>query len=64
MKSLSFFIFLFFAVLLFSIDTPAQDNSKSPVDDINIQYQKFVLDNGLTVIIHEDHKAPVAALNI
>src|ERR1017187_4534823 len=25
---------------------------------IDIPYKKFVLDNGLTVIVHEDHKAP------
>lgn len=31
---------------------------------VDIPYQKFVLDNGLTVIIHEDHKAPIAAFNI
>jgi zinc protease len=32
--------------------------------DVDIPYKKFVLDNGLTVIIHEDHKAPVVAVNI
>ena len=39
----------------------AQGNNAS---DIDIPYKKFVLDNGLTVIIHEDHKAPVVAVNI
>ena len=34
------------------------------VKDINIPYKKFILDNGLTVLIHEDHKAPVVAVNI
>ncbi|TDJ45930.1 MAG: insulinase family protein [Gammaproteobacteria bacterium] len=33
-------------------------------DDLNIPYQKFVLDNGLTLIVHEDHKAPIVAVNI
>jgi zinc protease len=32
--------------------------------NIEIPYQKFVLDNGLTVIVHEDHKAPIVAVNI
>jgi zinc protease len=32
--------------------------------DIDIPYQKFVLDNGLTVIVHEDHKAPIVAVNV
>jgi len=31
---------------------------------IDIPYKKFVLDNGLTVIVHEDHKAPIVAINI
>ena len=31
--------------------------------DIDIPYQKFVLDNGLTLIVHEDHKAPIVAVN-
>jgi zinc protease len=31
---------------------------------IDIPYQKFVLDNGLTLIVHEDHKAPVVAVNV
>lgn len=31
---------------------------------ISIPFQTVVLDNGLTVLIHEDHKAPIAALNI
>jgi zinc protease len=35
-----------------------------PLDSIDIPYQKHVLPNGLTVIIHEDHKAPVAAVNL
>lgn len=32
--------------------------------DVDIRYQKFVLDNGLTVIVHEDHKAPIVAINM
>jgi len=31
---------------------------------IDIPYRKEVLDNGLTVIVHEDRKAPVVAVNI
>jgi len=35
-----------------------------PLPSIDIPYQKFVLDNGLTLIVHEDHKAPVVAVNV
>ncbi len=30
---------------------------------IDIPYKKFVLDNGLTLLVHEDHKAPIVAVN-
>ncbi len=36
----------------------------SALPDVDIPYQRFVLDNGLTVLVHEDHKAPVVALNV
>ncbi len=29
-----------------------------------ISYEKFVLGNGLTLLVHEDHKAPIVAVNI
>ena len=32
--------------------------------DVPIPSTRFVLDNGLTVIVHEDHKAPIVAVNI
>jgi zinc protease len=32
--------------------------------EIDIPCQKFVLDNGLTLLVHEDHKAPIVAVNI
>ena len=32
-----------------------------PIPDI--RYTKFVLKNGLTVLVHEDHKAPIVAVN-
>jgi zinc protease len=32
--------------------------------DIDIPYQKFVLKNGLTLLVHEDHKAPIVAVNV
>src|SRR3954462_3870282 len=31
---------------------------------IDIPYQKFTLPNGLTVLVHEDHKAPIVAVNV
>ena len=31
---------------------------------VDIAYTKFTLSNGLTVIVHEDHKAPIVAVNV
>src|SRR5688572_23596868 len=31
---------------------------------IEIPHEKFVLGNGLSVIVHEDHSAPLVAVNI
>jgi len=50
--------FIFFFSMLISLSI-AQN-----VDDIDIKYEKFVLDNGLTLIVHEDHKAPIVAVNV
>ena len=32
--------------------------------DVDIPFKKFVLKNGLTLIVHEDHKAPIVAVNL
>jgi zinc protease len=45
-------------VLALCLGAAAQD---VPVD---IPYQKFVLPNGLTLLVHEDHKAPIVSVNI
>ncbi len=34
------------------------------VPDVDIPFEKFVLDNGLRVIVHEDRKAPVVAVSV
>ena len=37
--------------------------AQSTFPTIDIPYQKFTLPNGLTVLVHEDHKAPIVAVN-
>src|SRR5271163_4921306 len=32
--------------------------------NIDIPFESFVLPNGLTVLVHEDHKAPIVAINV
>jgi zinc protease len=36
----------------------------NPIEEIDIPFEKFTLGNGLTVIVHEDHKAPIVAVNV
>ncbi len=33
-------------------------------ETIDLPFEKFVLDNGLTVIVHEDRKAPIVAVSV
>jgi zinc protease len=57
-KLLPFFCLLFFVATAFTQTT------KKQYPEINIPYKKFVLDNGLTLVVHEDHKAPILAFNV
>ncbi|MCX8160553.1 MAG: insulinase family protein [Candidatus Saccharicenans sp.] len=58
-KALPFFLIF---VLLAGVGTsPAR---AQVAKDINISFEKHVLPNGLTVILHEDHKAPIVAFNV
>jgi zinc protease len=52
-------VFSFWPSLL-AAPAPAGDLGKN----IEISYTKFVLKNGLTLIVHEDHKAPIVAVNV
>ena len=49
---------------LLAICALCSNGGPAPADDIDIPYEKFVLDNGLTLIVHEDHKAPIVAVNV
>lgn len=63
MKKCLFFLFLSL-IMIYSINLQGQKKGKEMQLDIDIPYTKFVLDNGLTLIVHEDHKAPIVAVNV
>jgi zinc protease len=49
--------------LIAAPDLPAQTpRAASGIPEI--KYEKFVLPNGLTLLVHEDHKAPIVAVNL
>ncbi|MCH7742309.1 MAG: insulinase family protein [Proteobacteria bacterium] len=55
---------LFISLILIFIHGLASAAS-DPFDiDVDIPYTLHKLENGLTLIVHEDHKAPIAAVNI
>ena len=50
--------------ILGSFLSPAVTAATGPGVKIEIPYKKFVLTNGLTLIVHEDHKAPIVAIDV
>ncbi|WP_353177366.1 insulinase family protein [Salinisphaera sp. T5B8] len=51
-------------------ETPANERKDATgqasidIPPVDIPYKKYVLDNGLTLIVHSDHKTPIVAVNI
>ena len=54
----------FFAILGSVLVSLAQGTPLNGAAAVDIPYKKFVLDNGLTLIVHEDRKAPIVAFNV
>jgi zinc protease len=57
-KLISLFLVLFASVSLAKTAKSFNEN------EVDIPYTKFTLDNGLTLLVHEDNKAPIVALNV
>ncbi len=59
--------FFLLAVLLMSVTAGLLAQSDYPTynpDEIDVPFTRFQLPNGLRLIVHEDHKAPIVAINI
>ena len=54
---------LIFLMISTSLTASANDSSNAVDGDSSLQipYQKFILDNGLTLLVHQDSKAPIVA---
>lgn len=50
-------------VFLFAF-APVFAGGARATESVDLKYEKFVLPNGLTVIVHEDHKAPIVAVSV
>src|ERR1700756_1411239 len=52
------------AGLALALTAQAATQSPDATTGVDIPFTKFTLSNGLTVIVHEDHKAPIVAVNV
>ncbi|MBE3129399.1 MAG: insulinase family protein, partial [Acidobacteria bacterium] len=50
---------LLVGLLVLAVPMRAAETAK-----VDIPFQKFTLDNGLVLLVHEDHKAPIVAFNV
>ena len=55
--------FVAVVLALAAVPAPAAGQQAASVD-APIPFTRHVLDNGLTLIVHEDHKAPIVAVNV
>ena len=74
-KSFVVFALLFFTVLRFASPPVIAQQKPAPVNKTSnagefdrnryyLKHQKFVLDNGLTLLVHEDHSVPIVGVNL
>ncbi|MGM0480522.1 MAG: M16 family metallopeptidase [Pseudomonadota bacterium] len=45
-------------------ETADKQQVQQQFPSVTVDYQTFTLDNGLTVVVHEDRKAPIVAVNV
>jgi zinc protease len=50
-------------IVLLAVTTFAAAQEKLDLEQLRIPHEVFVLDNGLTLIVHEDHSSPIVAVN-
>ena len=55
-------IISFHLLVLLTMFASAQNQLLETIPEIN--YEKFQLDNGLTVVVHQDKKVPMVAVNV
>ena len=52
-------------LLLFLVCCIQEQNAQTfKANDINIEYKRYVLPNGLKLLVYEDHKAPIVSVNV
>lgn len=64
MKFKSFFLALVVAVVAMSMAGDAEQRTAAQSDIPRLSFEKFILPNGLEVIVSEDHRLPLTAVNV
>ncbi len=57
-------LFLLGILLVFVIQKNQAQTPEFKAEQVNVEYERFVLPNGLVLLVHEDHKAPIVAVNV
>ena len=55
---------ILFSLSLFMLQLVSAQDFQFKAEDINIPYEQFKLPNGLKLLVYEDHKAPIVAVNV
>ena len=58
------FIWVILALILGNQSIAQEEPFEFDLSQLDVPYEMFVLNNGLKVVIHEDHKAPIVAVNV
>src|SRR5207253_1396030 len=64
MRALTLSLYLLCCAAAHAADAPAPKPAPVAKSTLDIPFETFRLDNGLTVIVHEDHKAPIVAVDL
>ncbi len=51
-------------ILLISACSSVDEKSSDSIDKLSIEYEKYTMENGMDVILHEDHSDPIVAVSI
>jgi len=51
-------------LLVLFVFLAANSTSAETVPELDLDYEKFTLDNGLRIVVHEDRKAPIVAVGV
>ncbi|AXG71201.1 putative zinc protease [Kordia sp. SMS9] len=61
-NSLQYILYVFFIITIISCESKKENETSKSDASFTLDYEKFTLDNGLEVVLHEDHSDPMVAV--